>query len=350
MGNVVDYAILLLDHRYLIQEWNIGAVGILGLDDSVRGEPLSIIVAREDAGGADSDLSGRAMQGAPSERWYIGAHGARFWGLSVLTALRNDRGVVAGYVMIIRDLTERKHRDEEREQLIGDLDRANKERERFMAVLAHDLRGYASSIIGWSTLARSGKFETNQPVRHAFEVIERASRQQVELMERMLELARMTSGNFQLTVSTFDVTAVIKKAVDTIRSTAELKHVEVRQSCPPSTMIDGDPDRLLQALLNLLWNALKFTPPNGVIRVACAVEDSFVEIAVSDSGPGIAPDLLPEIFEPFRCGAQVQQAGTGLGLAIVRQIVDLHGGQVRAQNLDREQGSKFTMMVPVSQE
>ena len=350
MRNVVDYAILLLDHRGLILDWNVGADDILRLNDTARGRPLSTIFAPEDeAEEADADLISRASRNRlPSERWYVRADGTKFWGFSVLTALRNDRETLAGYVMILRDLTERKHRDEEREQLIQNLDRANKEREHFMAVLAHDLRGYASNVIGWSTLGRSGKFETAQSVLHAFEAIERASRQQVDLMEKMLELARMTSGNSQLTVCSFDVTTVVRNAVDTIRSAAELKHIEIIQSCSLNTTIDGDPDRLLQALLNLLWNALKYTPTNGLIQVGCAVQDSFLEISVSDNGPGIPADFLPEIFEPFRCGVRSGQAGTGLGLAIVRQIVNLHGGQVHAQNLDRQRGSKFTMILPVS--
>jgi signal transduction histidine kinase len=188
----------------------------------------------------------------------------------------------------------------------------------------------------------------DQPVLQAFEAIERASRQQVDLMEKMLELAKMTSGNFQLIVSSFDVTAVVRNAVETIRSAAQLKHIEIIHTCPSNTVLDGDPDRLLQALLNLLWNALKYTPVNGVIRVECAAEDSFVEISVSDNGPGIPHELLPEIFEPFRCGVKTGQASTGLGLAIVRQIVDLHGGKVLAQNLDRQQGSKVTVILPMN--
>jgi PAS domain S-box-containing protein len=349
MKNVIDYAILLLDYRGAIQDWNSGAVDLLGLDYGHRGKPLSTIFLPEgETSGAIADLPGPASPyGLPTEQWYVRADGTRFWGFTVLTPLRDDEGTLAGYVLILRDLTERKRLDEEREQLIKHLDQANKEREHFMAVLAHDLRGYATSVIGWSGLGRSGKLNTIPDCLQGFEAIDRAARQQIDLMEKMLDLAKFTTGNLQLVVSPFDVSTILNKAVDMVRSAAELKRVDVLQTFHSHTVIQGDPDRLLQALLNLLWNAVKYTPANGVVRVECAVNGSFVEIVVCDNGPGISAELLPELFEPFRCGVESGQTGTGLGLAIVRQIVDLHGGSVRADNLDQPKGSKFTITLPV---
>jgi signal transduction histidine kinase len=264
----------------------------------------------------------------------------------VLTALRDEEGQLVGYVKILRDHTERKAYEEEREGLIKSLDEANTEKEHFLAVLAHDLRGPVTGLIGWSALGRSGKLKSEQAILRAFEIIDRSAREKLDLMEKMLELARITSGKLQLIISQFDLISVVTKAIETVRPTAELKKISIQQLTNPSQTIIGDTDRIQQVLLKLLWNAVKFTPEKGVVQVECVSTGSCVRLSVSDNGPGIAPDVLPHIFEPFRRSVESGQAGAGLGLAIVRHIVELHHGRIEAENLSNVQGSRFTIVLP----
>jgi len=191
------------------------------------------------------------------------------------------------------------------------------------------------------------------PVRTALgiEVIRRNARVQAQLIDDLLDVARIMTGKLRMTVQPVDLGTIIIAAVDGLRPAAQAKEIRLQlQLDSPSGQVSGDPDRLQQVAWNLLSNAIKFTPPGGSVLVRLARVESHVEVTVSDTGRGIAPEFLPHVFERFRQADSTTTrafGGLGLGLAIVRQLVELHGGTVRVESEGEGLGSTFTLSLPL---
>jgi CheY-like chemotaxis protein len=174
----------------------------------------------------------------------------------------------------------------------------------------------------------------------------------VQLIDDMLDVSRIVTGKMRLDVRPVDLRAVVQAALDAVRPAAEAKELRVQPVLDPRAFgVTGDPDRLQQVVWNLLINAVKFTPKGGRIQVRLARVGSHVEIVVSDTGQGIARDVLPHVFERFQQGDSTstrRHTGLGLGLALVRHLVELHGGTVRAHSEGAEHGATFTVTLPVA--
>lgn len=229
-------------------------------------------------------------------------------------------------------------------------DRAARTKDEFLAVLSHELRTPMSAILGWARMLKSGMSaeETTQGI----EVIERNARLQSQIIEDLLDMSRIMSGKFQLKVETVNVRHLVAAAVDSLRLAAEAKGVNiVLESVDTASEVRGDPNRLQQVFFNLLSNATKFTPRNGIVTVACKRVESHVEIVMRDTGIGIKPEFLPHVFERFQqqdAKTTRQYQGLGLGLAIVKHLVELHGGTVHAASRGEGTGAMFTVKLPIS--
>ncbi len=229
-------------------------------------------------------------------------------------------------------------------------ERANRAKDEFLAVLSHELRTPLNAVYGWARMLQTGQVDAATRAR-ALDVIVRQSNAQVQLIDDLLDISRMSVGKMRLDVRQVDLPAVIEHALDAVRPAAAAKNIRLQPVLDPRAgPVVGDPDRLQQVVWNLLMNAVKFTPKGG--RVQCSLQraDSHVEIVVSDDGPGIPPDVLPYIFEPFRQGDSSStraHAGLGLGLALVRHLVDLHGGSVTARSDGAGQGATFLVRLPL---
>jgi len=230
---------------------------------------------------------------------------------------------------------------------------ANRAKDDFLAMLSHELRSPLGAILAWVTLLRSGQVDEEQSAR-GLEAIERSARQQVRLIEDLLDVSRIISGKLRLDVSEVDLVAVVDAAVDSIRPAAEAKAIQVDVDVDGGLgRIAGDPGRLQQVVWNLLSNAVKFTPQDGRISVRLVARGPSAELHIRDSGRGIELDLLPHIFERFRQGSASpvrSEGGLGLGLAIVAHVVDLHGGTVDAESEGLDRGATFTIHLPMAAE
>jgi CheY-like chemotaxis protein len=226
---------------------------------------------------------------------------------------------------------------------------ANRAKDGFLANVSHELRTPLSPILTWARMLREGKLNAEQS-RRAIEVIERNALMQAKLVEDILDVSRITEGKLKLTVRPTALSEVVQAAVETVRATAEAREVRLQvvldTSLPP---IPGDPDRLQQVVWNLLSNAVKFTPKGGRVHVVLERVNSHVEIAVSDTGRGIAAEQLPHLFERFwqADSSTHGRMGLGLGLTIVRHLVELHGGTITAESPGEGKGSTFTVKLPV---
>jgi signal transduction histidine kinase/ActR/RegA family two-component response regulator len=224
-------------------------------------------------------------------------------------------------------------------------------KEEFLATISHELRTPLNAILGWSNMLRSGKMEPDVSAR-ALDTIERNARAQAQLIEDLLDVSRIITGKFKMDVRPIDPAGFTEAAIEAVQPTAEAKGVRLIKVIDTGAVsVPGDPVRLQQVVWNLLSNAVKFTPRGGKVHVHLARVNSHVEIAVTDTGQGIPPEFLPHVFDRFRQAEQTvnrQHGGLGVGLAIVRHLVEMHGGSVAAASQGKNQGSIFTVRLPVS--
>lgn len=229
-------------------------------------------------------------------------------------------------------------------------EQANRIKDEFLAVLSHELRTPMNPILGWSKLLRNGKLDSTRTA-HALETIERNAQLQVQLIDDLLDISRILRGKLSLAIAPVDLGTLIAAALETVRLAVEAKSLSIQTQISPTVgLVHGDAGRLQQVMWNLLSNAVKFTPADGQITVALTQVGTNAQIQVTDTGKGIQPDFLPYVFEHFRqedAATTRKFGGLGLGLAIVRQIVEMHGGTVRAESPGERQGATFTVRLPL---
>jgi PAS domain S-box-containing protein len=239
----------------------------------------------------------------------------------------------------------------ENERLFKEAAEASRLKDEFLATVSHELRTPLNAIIGWSGLLLSKSLNEEAAAR-AIETINRNARSQAQLIEDILDVSRIITGKLRLDVRLINPGSVIEAAVDSSRPSAEAKGIRLQTFLDPQAApVSGDPDRFQQVIWNLLSNAIKFTPKGGRVQVRLERVNSHVEISVSDTGQGIAPEFLPFVFERFRQGdssTSRKYGGLGLGLAIVRQLVEMHGGTVSVVSPGENQGTTFTVSLPLA--
>ena len=232
----------------------------------------------------------------------------------------------------------------------ADSDKANRLKDEFLATLSHELRTPLNAVIGWSRILKSGRLDEASE-SHALDVVERNAWSQKQIIEDILDVSRVITGKLQLSFGPISLTSVVDAALDAVRPALEAKQIKIETEYQDNLrLIQGDSDRLQQVIWNLLSNASKFTPAGGMIRLSVTEEAGFAQIKVADTGPGVAPEFLPHVFERFRQadGSTTRtHGGLGLGLAIVRHLVELHGGVISAKNAENETGAIFTVKLPL---
>jgi PAS domain S-box-containing protein len=277
--------------------------------------------------------------------------------LEVSTRIAFRDGQPVAVEGIARDITERKRIERAREELLEreqqarlELEEASRMKDEFLATVSHELRTPLTAMLGWSHLLRTGKLD-EASTAHAIETIERNARSQAQLIEDLLDVSRIITGNLLLDVRPVNPTGVIEGAMEAVRPAAEAKGVRLVKELDTSiSSVFGDPTRLQQVIWNLLSNAIKFTPLGGQVSISLARSDSHFEIVVTDTGEGIHPEFLPYVFDRFRqadAKTTRRHGGLGLGLAIVRHLVEMHGGTVSAESDGEDLGATFKVRLPL---
>ena len=232
----------------------------------------------------------------------------------------------------------------------ADAEKANRLKDEFLATLSHELRTPLNAVIGWSRMLKSGRLDI-ESATHAINVIERNAWAQKQIIEDILDVSRVITGKLHLHLGPVDLIAVVNAALDAVRPALDAKEIKVETHYEEGLkIIVGDADRLQQVVWNLLSNASKFTPARGSVGISVTQDRTYAEIEISDTGPGIAPDFLPHVFERFRQedGSTTRMhGGLGLGLAIVRHLVELHGGLIAVENGSVRSGAVFTVKLPL---
>lgn len=270
--------------------------------------------------------------------------------------LRDEAGRVARVGGIAEDISERRAREIEREELL-ERERAARlqaeafaaSKDEFLAVVSHELRSPLNAIRGWAhVLRQAGGLEPMQ--LKALDAIDRNTRSQARMVDDLLDAQRILCGKLQLELHRVGLASLIDQAVESLRPAAQAKGIAIEIRHDPAVgMVRADAERLRQAIANLLSNAVKFTPEGGTVRVGSGRRGAQVEVAVSDTGIGVEPALLPFVFDRFRQadGSRTRrQGGLGLGLSLARQLVELHGGSIAAHSEGIGCGAMFTIALP----
>jgi PAS domain S-box-containing protein len=257
--------------------------------------------------------------------------------------------------IIHRDVTERRQAEAEREQLAREqaarttAEAANRSKDDFLALVSHELRSPLTAILGYARLLRSDLAD-RETVNRGAAVIERSAKSQLQIIEDLLDSARIASGKLRIEFERVDLVPVVEAALDTARPAAEAKGISlVADFGPAREQLLGDSTRLQQVVWNLLSNAVKFTPEAGRVELEMKASGDDIKITVTDNGSGIEPSFLPSVFERFRqadSSSTRRVGGLGVGLSLVKHLVELHGGTITAQSGGPGRGSRFTVALP----
>jgi len=239
--------------------------------------------------------------------------------------------------------------DLEREARL-EAERVGRMKDEFLATLSHELRNPLSAIVGWAQVLRTQPLPP-QVVR-GLEVIERNARSQSRIIDDLLDMSRIISGNTQLSLRPTPLRRIVDAAIQALQPAAQAKRITIETSAEaaPAGAVNCDPDRLQQVIWNLLTNSVKFTPEDGHIEVRIEQIGHHVQLRVRDNGMGIDPGFLPFVFDRFRqADASItrRHAGLGLGLSICKQLVEAHGGIISAASEGTGKGSTFTIRLPL---
>src|SRR5438552_6637853 len=345
----------------VIRSWNPGAEMLIGYSAAEAiGQHIRLIIPR-DRWAEEDEVLARLSRGERVDHFdtiRVARDGRRVDISLTVSPVRNAAGEIIGASKIGRDITERRRGQAELAELLAreqaareEAETVNRSKDQFLAVLSHEMRTPLNAIYGWARMIHDGRVDATLVARGT-EVILRNAQAQLRLVEDLLDVSRIITGNMRLEVRTVDLEMVVDAALDAVRPAVAAKELRL------TTVLDtgdgavlGAPDRLQQVVWNLLMNAVKFTPKGGRIEVTVRRIGSHVEIIVSDTGEGIAPDLLPHIFERFRQGDSSStraHSGLGIGLALVRHLVELHGGSVRAESGGIGRGATFSVRLPVA--
>jgi PAS domain S-box-containing protein len=355
----------------IVRNANRAALGLLSATARfVLGKPLIIFVPRDRRGGFRSALA-RVPQVERLTDWDLELQprqGAPFVVALTVAAMPAPATGELELLWSMRDMRDRHRMDAERRALADEIaaerEAAREEQQRreqaeesdrakdaFLSMISHELRAPLTALIGWVHLLAQGPLDASGRAR-AIEVIERTTQAQVKLIDDLLDVSRMLSGQLRLEREAFDLAPALSATVEMMRPAAEQAGLWLDfHAAAEALPVIGDTDRLRQVLLNLLSNSMKFTTTGGRIEVAVSREGGHVQVSVTDSGMGIAPEFLPRVFDRFSqadSGSKRRHGGLGLGLAIARYLVERHGGTIRAESDGRGRGARFFFRLPLA--
>jgi len=347
-----EHAILVLDPSGLIIGWMGGAEGIFGYrEQEIVGCHSSVLFVPEDVElGLDRYELDVALQDSHShdDRWHVRADGTRIWITGAVNAVRTPAGELLGFVKIMRDRTELRMTAENRMNHLDAVEGALERTQRFVQTLGHELRNPLAPIKNSAMIL--SRVSGDARIQKVAQTIT----DQVAVLERiatdLMDVSRLQHRKLELRLAEFDVRGLLQEEAAAQRERAEAKGLRLQSLFPEQPLqLLADADRLRQAVSNLLTNAIKYTQDGGSIWVKATQEADDILLRVQDTGIGIAPEMLPRLFELFTQESRASDlvpGGLGVGLAIVRQIAELHGGVAQARSGGTGKGSEFTLRIP----
>jgi two-component system CheB/CheR fusion protein len=370
VDNAIDYAIFSMDIEGCIVSWNSGAERLLGYKEAeVLNKSCDIIFTEEDrqAGFPELELQ-RALEvgSAADDRLHRRKDGRRFWASGSMTPMRDAERRVVGFVKILRDQTTVReaqeaiaagrvhllHALDDKERARSELEAADVAKDRFLAVLSHELRNPLAAIAGASAAFGAAGPGDGELVARAKRILTQQVGTMSSLLDDLLDISRLRLGRFELKRRRAALATIVEAAAQAARPSIDQRQHTLSANLPPETIpLDVDPTRISQVICNLLVNAAKYTPPGGHIDISARQVDAEVTITVSDNGRGLDPEALASLFELFWRAPDLDStsgSSMGIGLSLARNIVELHHGTLTAHSDGPDKGSQFVIRLPVA--
>jgi PAS domain S-box-containing protein len=352
---VEDYAIFAMDTAGRIVHWNEGAFRITGFTaEEMIGRMFETIFTPEDidAGAPQQELLAAKRAGrAADERWHLRKDGSQFWAMGIVVPIRSESNELVGFGKFLRDRTDLKQMQETLQAQNSALKRADEEKNSFLAMLAHELRNPLSVMTNSLHMLRR-QVGSGATTQLEVERIQRQIQHTKRLVDDLADLASARREKMHIEFKDFDLRLVAREAVDAVLAQSEKRQHTINMFLTETPiMISADASRIHQILVNLLINAVRYTPPRGTIGLGITSEDKEAVVRISDSGIGIPPDKLASIFELFTQAHEdhsESQAGLGIGLALARELVTVHGGSIQAMSEGTGKGSEFVVRLPLA--
>jgi PAS domain S-box-containing protein len=348
VSGVEDYAIFLLSSEGRIISWNAGAERIKGYKRAEAvGKHYSIFYPAEarERGLPDTMLRTAAQNDkCADEGWRVRKDGSQFWASVVLTALRDKTGALRGFLKITRDLSERRK--------LEVLQMADRQKDKLLATVSHELRTHLNAILGWVNLMQESRND-EAVISQGLEVVQRNTETLTGLISSLLDVSRIATGTFSLNFEAVDLKQLVCSSVETLQIQATRRGVALKSvvEIPPNTAcrVWGDKVGLQQVLANILSNALKFTPKGGSVTAHLSKAEAAAILAIKDTGIGMSADFLPRAFDQFAQDkpGQTEARGMGLGLAISKHLVERHDGSITAESEGPGRGTTITVRLPL---
>ncbi|MDB5800847.1 MAG: cheBR [Rhodocyclales bacterium] len=347
-----DYAIITMDNDGNITGWNVGAHRIFGYtEEEAIGQPAALIFTAEDRerGAPAMELSKAHAEGrAEDERWHRRKDGTTFYCSGMTTLLQGRKG----FAKIARDLTGKKLQEADREDMLKQAKAASELKDDLLAVMSHELKHPLNLIhVNAELLTRIPQIRDAPHAARAADTIRRTVLGQAQIIDDLLDLSRVRMGKLSLHRAGVPWAVIVDDIVGAMKNEAEAKNVSIKLEVTDSGMVFVDPTRLEQIVWNLLSNAIKFTSSGDSITVRLSQDEGFGKLEVQDTGQGIAPEFIGQVFDMFRqAGGRPttrKEGGLGIGCALVQQLAEAHGGRVSVASAGVGQGTAFSVWLPL---
>jgi PAS domain S-box-containing protein len=339
--SVSDYAIVMLDPEGDVVSWNTGAERIIGFPaEEIVGQHFARFYPRADvaSGKPQRDLDLAAASGRyEDEGWRVRKDGSMFWANVVFTAIRDQAGNLRGFAKLTRDLTERNKVELALTNAKAAAEKANLAKSDFLSSMSHELRSPLNAILGFAQLMESDTPPPNPVQKESIGQILQAGWYLLDLINEILDLAIIESGKLSMSLEPVSLAEVMLECQSMVEPLAQRRGI--RMSFPKfdkAYSVKADRTRIKQVLINLLSNAIKYNQVGGSVVVECGAASTpgHVRVTVSDSGAGLTPEQLAQLFQPFNRLGQAGNAeeGTGIGLVVSKRLVELMDGVIGVES------------------
>jgi two-component system CheB/CheR fusion protein len=353
LGETQQYGVVFYDNELRITGWNAGAHRITGWTASeLLGRTIAILFVPEDTARRLDEHEAntvRVVGVGEDERWHLRRDGSRFWSSGLSFALTSADGEPAGFVKLFRDATHLRARMKYLENVQHEGAFREHDQNMFIATIAHEMRNPLSPLKTAVELMKR-QFGDNPRHEHAIKIMARQIGFLERLIEDLVDLTRVQTGKMRMAYETVVLQELLYEALDACSTAAQAKGLAMHQVMPPVPVkVNVDARRLLQVVVNLLNNAIKYTQDGGNIWLTATVDQTHFVCYVKDDGQGISSELLPRIFEMFTqadSSHAERGAGLGIGLSVAKEIVSLHQGTIEVRSEGAGSGSEFTMRIP----
>jgi PAS domain S-box-containing protein len=345
-----DFAIFTLDEAGVVTSWNSGAERLFGYAMAVGLDERVMFIPEDVAQGIpEQEMQVALATGrAEGERWHLRNDGSRFWGSGVMMPMR-DGSQPHGFLKIMRDRTDARLSQEQLERQATALREADRRKDEFLAILAHELRNPLAPLRNGLHVMKLAQ-RNEEVVERTRALMERQLGHMVRLIDDLLDVSRISRGRIELRKERIDLNRAVLQAVDATLPLIEASGLDLTIEAPPQPIfVDADLTRMTQVISNLLNNAAKYTGRGGHITLSIERHAGEAVLCVRDTGVGIPSHMLTQVFDMFTQvdrSATTSRNGLGIGLSLVRGLVEMHGGSAEARSEGTGRGSEFLIRLP----